>query len=125
MTTEHRFLVTSSCLAYVCTFPYTPQLLVLANAYGHGPPFPHNVDLVARSYGTSVDLCSQVIRCADAGADLVRITVQGKREAKACKKIREQLNARVRTSVALPHGQIQYLYFDAVSLYVVSIPYYK
>ena len=33
----------------------------------------------------------QVKRCADAGADLVRITVQGKREAVACHAIREQL----------------------------------
>lgn len=33
----------------------------------------------------------QVKRCADAGADLVRITVQGKREALACHAIREQL----------------------------------
>lgn len=41
----------------------------------------------------------QVIRCADAGADLVRITVQGKREALACKEIRKMLNARVRTDI--------------------------
>ncbi|KIY95488.1 hypothetical protein MNEG_12472 [Monoraphidium neglectum] len=33
----------------------------------------------------------QVKRCADAGADIVRITVQGRREAEACMKIREQL----------------------------------
>eukprot|EP00892_Ulva_mutabilis_P008353 jgi/Ulvmu1/5890/UM026_0011.1 len=33
----------------------------------------------------------QVKRCADAGADLVRLTVQGKYEAEACFKIREQL----------------------------------
>eukprot|EP00195_Chlamydomonas_chlamydogama_P017274 CAMPEP_0202902060 /NCGR_PEP_ID=MMETSP1392-20130828/16134_1 /ASSEMBLY_ACC=CAM_ASM_000868 /TAXON_ID=225041 /ORGANISM="Chlamydomonas chlamydogama, Strain SAG 11-48b" /LENGTH=702 /DNA_ID=CAMNT_0049588743 /DNA_START=163 /DNA_END=2271 /DNA_ORIENTATION=+ len=33
----------------------------------------------------------QVKKCADAGADIVRITVQGKREAEACYKIREQL----------------------------------
>eukprot|EP01024_Parvocaulis_polyphysoides_P012080 TRINITY_DN14310_c0_g1_i11.p1 TRINITY_DN14310_c0_g1~~TRINITY_DN14310_c0_g1_i11.p1 ORF type:complete len:744 (-),score=153.62 TRINITY_DN14310_c0_g1_i11:169-2118(-) len=33
----------------------------------------------------------QVKRCADAGADLVRITVQGKKEAAACAKIREAL----------------------------------
>lgn len=33
----------------------------------------------------------QVKRCADAGADIVRITVQGKREAEACMRIREQL----------------------------------
>ncbi|CAM9161247.1 unnamed protein product [Choristocarpus tenellus] len=36
----------------------------------------------------------QVIRCADAGADLVRITVQGKREAMACQKIRDLLTAK-------------------------------
>ncbi|KAH7624269.1 hypothetical protein Ndes2526B_g01534 [Nannochloris sp. 'desiccata'] len=34
---------------------------------------------------------AQVKRCADAGADMVRITVQGKREAEACMKIRERL----------------------------------
>lgn len=33
----------------------------------------------------------QVKKCADAGADIVRITVQGKKEAEACMKIREQL----------------------------------
>lgn len=33
----------------------------------------------------------QVKRCADMGADIVRITVQGKQEAVACHKIREQL----------------------------------
>ena len=31
------------------------------------------------------------MRCADKGFDLVRITVQGKREANACMKIREGL----------------------------------
>mmetsp|Transcript_26004 Transcript_26004/g.34110 ORF Transcript_26004/g.34110 Transcript_26004/m.34110 type:complete len:732 (+) Transcript_26004:127-2322(+) len=36
----------------------------------------------------------QVMRCADAGADLVRITVQGKREAEACMQIREELFKR-------------------------------
>ena len=33
----------------------------------------------------------QVKRCADLGADIVRITVQGKQEARACHEIREQL----------------------------------
>ncbi|MEW5297822.1 MAG: hypothetical protein WDW36_001004 [Sanguina aurantia] len=33
----------------------------------------------------------QVKKCADAGADIVRITVQGKKEAEACYRIREQL----------------------------------
>merc|ERR1719160_1267681 len=33
----------------------------------------------------------QVMKCADAGADLVRITVQGGREADACMHIREKL----------------------------------
>mmetsp|Transcript_19662 Transcript_19662/g.25332 ORF Transcript_19662/g.25332 Transcript_19662/m.25332 type:complete len:751 (-) Transcript_19662:138-2390(-) len=33
----------------------------------------------------------QIMRCADKGFDLVRITVQGKREANACLKIREGL----------------------------------
>ena len=33
----------------------------------------------------------QVKRCVDAGAEIVRITVQGKREAEACKAIREAL----------------------------------
>eukprot|EP00200_Dunaliella_tertiolecta_P003897 CAMPEP_0202345932 /NCGR_PEP_ID=MMETSP1126-20121109/4947_1 /ASSEMBLY_ACC=CAM_ASM_000457 /TAXON_ID=3047 /ORGANISM="Dunaliella tertiolecta, Strain CCMP1320" /LENGTH=729 /DNA_ID=CAMNT_0048937283 /DNA_START=35 /DNA_END=2224 /DNA_ORIENTATION=+ len=34
---------------------------------------------------------AQVKKCADAGADLVRITVQGRREAKACQEIRQRL----------------------------------
>lgn len=34
---------------------------------------------------------AQVKKCADAGADIVRITVQGKKEAEACKLIRERL----------------------------------
>lgn len=33
----------------------------------------------------------QVKKCVDAGADIVRITVQGKQEAEACMRIREQL----------------------------------
>ena len=33
----------------------------------------------------------QVMRCADKGFDLVRITVQGRREANACLEIREKL----------------------------------
>jgi len=33
----------------------------------------------------------QVKRCADAGADIVRITVQGTKEAEACGKIRDKL----------------------------------
>jgi hypothetical protein len=33
----------------------------------------------------------QVKRCADAGADMVRITVQGRKEAEACMRIRERL----------------------------------
>jgi (E)-4-hydroxy-3-methylbut-2-enyl-diphosphate synthase len=36
----------------------------------------------------------QVIRCADAGFDMVRITVVGMKEATACGKIREGLDAR-------------------------------
>jgi len=37
---------------------------------------------------------AEVIRCADAGAEMVRITVQGMQEAKACKEIKETLVAR-------------------------------
>lgn len=33
----------------------------------------------------------QVKRCVDAGAEIVRITVQGKKEAAACMDIREAL----------------------------------
>eukprot|EP00640_Fibrocapsa_japonica_P000924 CAMPEP_0113943412 /NCGR_PEP_ID=MMETSP1339-20121228/23413_1 /TAXON_ID=94617 /ORGANISM="Fibrocapsa japonica" /LENGTH=652 /DNA_ID=CAMNT_0000948271 /DNA_START=394 /DNA_END=2352 /DNA_ORIENTATION=+ /assembly_acc=CAM_ASM_000762 len=36
----------------------------------------------------------QVIKCADAGADLVRITVQGTLEAKACQEIKNELVKR-------------------------------
>jgi len=34
---------------------------------------------------------AQIKRCADAGVDIVRITVQGMKEARACKLIKEQL----------------------------------
>lgn len=47
----------------------------------------------------------QVKKCADAGANLVRLTVQGKKEAEACFKIREQL------------FKVQYL-LSLVSLYI-------
>lgn len=40
-------------------------------------------------------------RCAEEGFDLVRITVQGKREAAACKKIREELDKRGYDTIAL------------------------
>lgn len=33
----------------------------------------------------------QVKKCADAGADIVRITVPGKKEAEACMEIRNKL----------------------------------
>ena len=33
----------------------------------------------------------QVKKCVDAGAEIVRITVQGKKEAAACMEIREAL----------------------------------
>jgi len=36
----------------------------------------------------------QIIKCADAGADLVRLTVQGMVEAKACAEIKEELLKR-------------------------------
>lgn len=44
----------------------------------------------------------QVIKCAEAGADLVRITVQGRRETKACKLIREKLDELVRAILFSP-----------------------
>ena len=34
---------------------------------------------------------NQVLKCAEAGADLVRLTVQGRFEADACLQIREKL----------------------------------
>jgi len=37
---------------------------------------------------------NQIIRCADEGFDLVRVTVVGMKDAKACLKIREGLDAR-------------------------------
>lgn len=43
----------------------------------------------------------QVKKCVDQGADMVRITVQGRQEALACYKIREQL-FKDRYAVALP-----------------------
>lgn len=52
---------------------------------------------------------AEVKRCADAGADIVRLTVQGKKEAEACFKIRERLyqvrNARMHAcAVAISGG---------------------
>lgn len=52
--------------------------------------------LVRQTMGTTLTsdvdgTIEQVMRCADKGFDLVRITVQGKREADACLKIREGL----------------------------------
>ncbi len=49
---------------------------------------PCGIRYVAREFFLHV---SQVKACADVGADLVRITVQGMQEAKACAKIRERL----------------------------------
>ena len=47
---------------------------------------------IAVSFSVTVwSLDVQVKKCADSGAGLVRITVQGKQEATACYKIREQL----------------------------------
>ena len=39
----------------------------------------------------SSSLSPQVIKCADAGAEMVRITVQGMQEAKACAEIKKTL----------------------------------
>jgi len=36
----------------------------------------------------------QIMRCADAGADLVRLTVQGRKEAEACFKVKDALVAK-------------------------------
>lgn len=41
-----------------------------------------------RNIDATVD---QIIRCADMGADLVRLTVQGKKEAEACFKVKDKL----------------------------------
>lgn len=48
----------------------------------------------------------QVKKCADAGADIVRITVQSAKEAEACMRIREQLfkDRCARTAGALVQG---------------------
>lgn len=47
---------------------------------------------MATTFTADVDATvEQVMRCADKGFDLVRITVQGKREANACANIREKL----------------------------------
>lgn len=50
-----------------------------------------DLDSSGESFLTSWDTGVQVKKCADSGADMVRITVQGKQEATACYKIREQL----------------------------------
>lgn len=59
----------------------------------------------------AVCLLVKVIRCADAGADLVRITVQGRREARACKQIREKLNEKV-PACLLHHTVLPILHND-------------
>ncbi len=55
---------------------------------------------------------AEVKRCVDAGAEIVRITVQGKKEAAACMAIREALfkdrcararSAAARTACLAPH----------------------
>jgi (E)-4-hydroxy-3-methylbut-2-enyl-diphosphate synthase len=46
----------------------------------------------------------QIKKCADAGADMVRLTVQGKSEAEACFKIRERL-FQVRARIVRPYVQ--------------------
>lgn len=51
----------------------------------------HGSDRLETLRSTGVCCLLQVKKCADAGADIVRITVQGKKEAEACMKIREQL----------------------------------
>jgi hypothetical protein len=46
---------------------------------------------VHRKYIVRKIFAVQVKKCADAGADIVRITVQGKKEAQACADIRRRL----------------------------------
>ena len=60
--------------------PLLPRLLL--------PPHPHPPLPPAPLHTTTTP---QVKRCADAGAAMVRITVQGKKEAEACMRIRERL----------------------------------
>ncbi len=50
----------------------------------------------------------QVKKCADAGADMVRITVQGRQEAAACAKIREQLFKDRSVDVQHTYDETQY-----------------
>ena len=52
------------------------------------------ISRAVQTSGTPFPPHAQVMRCADAGADIVRITVQGKKEAEACMKIREELFKR-------------------------------
>ena len=50
-------------------------------------------DRIARASPPSTPT-RQVIKCADAGAEMVRITVQGMQEAKACVEIKKTLLER-------------------------------
>ncbi len=86
-----------------CTHQMAPLSAALRQLFPNPPP------LLPMVYAW---LCKmQVKKCADAGADIVRITVQGKKEAEACMKIREQLfkdrwvqQGRAGRPSADPHG---------------------
>ena len=73
------------------------ESLIKAQAYAGFSCFQIEHKASGRDLGSSgeslTSLCAgvQVKKCADSGADMVRITVQGKQEATACYKIREQL----------------------------------
>lgn len=62
---------------------------------------------------------AQVKRCADAGANMVRLTVQGKKEAETCFEIRERL-LQVRVVIV----DYQYCYW-AIVQYLPEVPGFK
>merc|ERR1719163_116829 len=69
---------------------------VIAGNVKIGSEHPIALQTMTTAMTTDVEgSIDQVMRCADAGADLVRLTVQGQREADAASKIKEGLLRRV------------------------------
>jgi len=72
-----------------------PTSTVTAGPVKIGSDHPIALQTMTTAMTTEVqESIDQVMRCADAGADLVRLTVQGQREANACLKIKEGLLAK-------------------------------
>jgi len=69
-----------------------PTSTVTAGDLKIGSDHPITLQTMTTAMTTDVEgSIDQVMRCADAGADLVRLTVQGQREANACQEIKNGL----------------------------------